>query len=1147
MQKRRKVLHALLTKATAYVLWSCLLFFSSTHLHAQQDNKRISVNFKNASLRQVCAEIEKLSGYSFSYTETNLQAYGNTVTLTMNDVPVTTVLNRIFQKSSLNYTIKGNLVLLSPNPDYKKESQPVNKSTGQVSGRITDEENGEPVAGATVRIANRSTTTGADGFFSLDVPDGRYTATISSVGFATQQTGVDIRSNQPAVLDLLLKKDNVQLGEVVVTALGISKEKKSLGFAVQEIQGENINTAKGTNMLSGLQGKIAGLNLTQASTGIGNSVRVVLRGESSLNINKNQALVVVDGVPINNNIGTANSNDLPVDYGSGAAEINPDDIESISVLKGPNAAALYGSRAASGVLIIKTKKAAASKRLGIAVNSSIVLDKVLVLPEFQNEYGGGTGVGLKYYSYGDGPDGPNTSNSGHNWGAPFQGQSFVQYGSPLDASGKRVKIPWVAYPDNIKDFYVTGKTLNNSISVYKAGDIGNFRASYNNFNQTGIMPNTELHRHQFNVNTGINITRNVVFNANVNYINSYSDNLPVVGYGGGSPTYNFIWFERNAPMDWFKNYWIKGKEGIKQDYYFTWGDNPYMTMYEQLNGLKRNRVFGNAFVNYSILDNLTLMVRTGIDYSGDIRISQRPVSSVVALNGLYRRQEYTYMERNSDFLLSYSGRKFLDNFKWSASLGGNNLQINTYSNTVTANGLVIPNVYNLGNASSRPAISETNTLKIVNSLYMVGDIDYKNMVFLQLTGRNDWSSTLPAANNSYFYPSASLSLVTSDILKLRSSWLNFWKLRFSYASVGNDTDPYQTEPYYDYSTLPGTVTLPGTLPNADLKPEITSSLETGTELHLLQNRLNLDVSYYYTSSKNQILRSPLAASSGYTANVINAGKITNKGFEFSIQGVPVKKALTWEVSVTGSANRSKVVSLIEGVNSYVMATAQNATIEARVGGRMGDIYGIGLLRNKDGKVIYKDGVPVFTSNTMKIGNYNPDFIGGIQNTFRYKAFSFSFLFDGRFGGTIYSYTYSTGSEAGSLKNTLPGREDGIIGDGVVQNPDGSFSPNTVKVAAYTYYRGYYKRPNVESSSFDATFFKLREVILGYSVPAKLLSRTPFQSLRLNLTGRNLLLFTKAPGIDPETSFVTGSTIVPGIENAQIPSTRSFGASLNITF
>lgn len=1146
MEKERKVHNALLRKTAAYVLWSLLLFFSGLDLQAQNEKEKISVNFQNASIREVCEQIEKLSGFSFSYTENNLASYINKITLILNEVTVATVLDRVFAKSPLTYSIKGSLILLSPNPGYGKEA--LEKNASVISGIITDDEKHEPLSGVTVHIGNKTTVTNEKGFFTLKIPAGKYQVEISSIGFTTQQfQEIEIKENQPNQVNIVLKKDDVQLGEVVVTALGISKEKKKLGYAVQEVKGEDISTVKSTNMLSGLQGKVAGLNITQASTGIANSTRIVLRGESSLNINKNQALVVVDGVPINNNIGTASSNDLPVDYGNGGGEINPDDIESISVLKGPNAAALYGSRAASGVLVIKTKKASSSKKLGITLNSSVIFDRVLKTPDFQNEYGGGTGVGLKYYSYGDGPDGTNTSNSGHNWGAPFEGQSYVQYGSPLDASGNRVKIPWVAHPDNVKDFYVTGKTFINSIAVFKAGDIGNFRASYNNFSQTGIMPNTELNRHQFNVNTGVNITSKITFNANVNYINSYSDNLPVVGYGGGSPTYNFIWFERNADINWFKNYWVKGKEGIKQDYYFTWGDNPYMTMYEQLNGLKRNRVFGNAFVNYDITNNFSLMVRTGIDYSGDIRLSRRPISSVVALNGLYRRQEYTYFERNSDFLFSYNGGRFLKDFKWSASIGGNNLQINTYSNTTTANGLVIPSVYNLGNASSRPAISEANTVKIVNSLYAVADLDYKNLVFLQLTGRNDWSSTLPESNNSYFYPSASLSAIASDIFNIGSDWLNFWKVRLSYASVGNDTDPYQTEPYYDYSTLPGSVTLPGTLPNADLKPEITSAFETGTELRLFQNRLNIDFSFYHTVSKNQILRSPLATSSGYTANVMNAGKITNTGYEISLQLVPVKRAINWEVSLTASSNRSKVIELTKGINSYIMATAQSATIEARVGGRMGDIYGVGFLRNDEGKIIYKDGVPVFSSTTMKIGNYNPDFIAGIQNSIRYKAFSLMFLFDGHFGGTIYSYTYSTGSEAGSLENTLPGRVDGIIGDGVVKNADGSYSPNTVKVAAYTYYRGYYKRPNVEANSFDATFAKLREVALGYNIPSSILRGSPFQSIKLILTGRNLLLFTKVPNIDPETSFVTGSTIVPGIENAQIPSTRSFGATLNITF
>ncbi len=1030
-----------------------------------------------------------------------------------------------------------------------------NAQEGIIRGMIVDETN-TPVSGVTIecipqnkedkKIYAESNENGTFSIAGLKIGT-KYDLHFTHINYQYHTiTGIEINRGENNSLLVKLKEGDKSLEEVVVTSLGITKEKKRLGYAIQELKEEEINTVKGGNVLSSLQGKVAGLNMTQVSGGLAGSNRIVLRGESSLNINKNIAMVVVDGVPINNNLGTGSTSDLSIDYGSGGAEVNPDDIASISIMKGPNAAALYGSRAANGVIIIKTKKAASDNRLGISVNSNVSFDRVLKTPDFQNEYGGGTGVGLDYYSYGDGPDGPNTSNSGHNWGAPFRGQSFIQFGSPIGSDGKRVPIPWQAYPDNVKDFYITGRTLMNGLAVHKSGDMGSFRVSYNNYHQTGIMPNTELNRHQFNTNSTVNISSKLSFNANINYINSYSDNLPVIGYGGSSPTYNFIWTERNASMDWFKDYWVKGQEGIKQDYYFTWGDNPYMTMYEQLNSMNRNRIFGNAFLNYSIMPNLTLMLRTGIDYSGETRASQRPKSSVVAINGLYRRQDLSYMERNSDFLLSYTAPSVKD-INISLSAGGNNLQINTSSNTVTANGLVIPNVYNLGNASGRPIVDEVNTVKSVNSLYGVADIDYRNMIFLQLTARNDWSSTLPKGNNSYFYPSVSLSALMTEMFPMKSSLLNYWKLRLSYAQVGNDTDPYQTSAYYEYNTLPGTVGLPATIPNTGLKPEITSSFELGTEVKLLNNRLSIDATFYSASSRNQILRSPLSIATGYGAKVMNAGQIDNKGWEVMLTLTPVKRRLIWDISLNASANRSKVVELADGVESYVMASAQGATIEARVGGRMGDIYGVGLLRNPEGKVIYKDGVPVFTSNTIRLGNYNPDWIGGIRNNFQYKDLSLSVLFDGKFGGKIYSFTHVTGTEAGSLANTVPGREEGIVGDGVVANHDGSYSPNTERVDAYTYYRGYYKRPNVESSTFDATYVKLRELAIGYRLPSRFLRNKWIQSAQLSLTGRNLLLFTKVPNIDPETSFVSGGTVVPGIENAQIPSTRSIGFDLKITF
>src|SRR5690606_30969825 len=468
------------------------------------------------------------------------------------------VLDRCFAGSPYTYSIANNIVTIKIDPEKQAALTSATATrpfvqTARISGRVADE-NGAPLDGATVTVSEngRSTQTDRNGRFEIAVAPGTYTLRVSYISFETATLdGVTVNANEPRVLDITLKSTTDALEEVVVTSLGLTSAKRRIGTSIQEIKGEDINTAKSGNALSALQGKVAGMNMTMTSGGMASSSRIVLRGESSLNINKNAALVVVDGVPINNNNGTGSSSDLSVDYGSGGAEINPDDIETISILKGANAAALYGSRAANGAIIITTKSASKSTAMGVSVNSNTTFDQVLKVPDFQNEYGGGTGSGLTYYSYGDGPDGPNTSNSGHNWGAPFNGQRYIQFGSPLDADGNRVAIPWEAHPNNVRDFYELGRTLINSVSVSKTGELGDFRASYNNYAQTGIMPNTELKRNQFNLNATANIAPKVAVRANMNYLNSQSDNLPIVGYGGSSPTYNFIWFERNADIDWF--------------------------------------------------------------------------------------------------------------------------------------------------------------------------------------------------------------------------------------------------------------------------------------------------------------------------------------------------------------------------------------------------------------------------------------------------------------------------------------------------------------------------------------------------------------------------------------------------------------------
>jgi len=1102
-------------------------------------DKRINLTITDNSLLKAINKIKQEHALDFAYQVEDLARVSLRVPQSFTNEKLSAILENLTENSGLQFTEKNNIVLITRAP---AKTETTNRQA-MLDGQLLDA-NGSPIAEASLTNLGNNETTRSD-------EEGRFQFQLSNLPASIRVTHVSYQAttltvSQAGKQSFTLTEKSSSMDDVVVTALGISREKKQLGYAAQEVKGEDLQTVKETNMLRTLQGKVAGLNMVNAPSGLANSTRVVLRGESSLNINKNEALIVVDGVPINNTVNGSNSGDVAVDFGTGASEINPDDIESITVLKGPNAAALYGSRAANGVLVIKTKMASRNKQLGISITSSTNVESVLRIPDFQNEYGGGTGVGLKYYSYGTGPDGPSTANSGHNWGVQFNGQEYVQFGSPLDENGNRTKIPWRAQPNNVRDFYQNGLGLINGISLQKAGDIGDFRISYNNLRQTGILPNTELNRHTLNMNSGINITSKLRLRSNINYVNANSDNLPGVGYAASSPTYTFIWFERNADINWFKDYWLPGQKDIRQNFYFTWADNPFMVMQEHLNTLQRNRIYGNMHLDYDILPNLSFMIRTGIDYSGDIRVSRKPQSTVTALRGLHQREDYTYFEQNSDFLLRYN-RNLGSQLKMNLSAGGNNLQQSRYSNRVTARELVLPGVYNLGNAASRPETVEITSDKQVNSLYMMAEFDFQNALFLQVTGRNDWSSTLPKGNNSYFYPSVSVSGVLTDLFPIKTNWLNYLKLRSSYASVGNDTDPYNTRQYYDYSPLPGSVINRATIANAALKPEISSSFETGIEAKLLNNRIGIDFTYYNTNTKNQIIQVPLATSAGYAAKILNAGQIKNHGLELSLRVVPIEKKFRWELTLNGSANRSEVVSLYEGISNYVIASRGAISVEAREGGRMGDMYGIGHLRNEAGEIIYRNGTPQRTTSPIKIGNYNPDFIVGVMNNFRYANFNLNVLVDGKIGGTIYSLTHATGSEAGSLDNTLPGREEGLIGDGVKLDADGKYVPNDIRVPAYTYYRDHLNRVNAETNSFDATYFKLRELALGYSFPATRLRKTPFKSLGINLVGRNLLLFTKVPHIDPETATFISTGIIPGYENAQLPSTRSYGIQFTASF
>ena len=1046
----------------------------------------------------------------------------------------------------------------------------------QVSGRVTEQGNAQGIIGATVQVkgTSRGTITDLDGKYTIDVPGPEAVLVFSYIGFVPQETVVANRS----VIDVVLAASTEELTEVIVTALGVERETKALGYAVQAVDGAQLTEARESNVINSLSGRVAGVQITNSSSGIGGSTRVTIRGESSLNISANQPLFVVDGIPISNNIvGSSGSGGQEVDYGNAAGEINPDDIASMSILKGPAAAALYGSRAANGAILITTKSGKGQQGLGVTINSNVTFDRPLVLPDWQNKYGQGNN-GL--FSFEDGSGAGTADGVDESWGPALdQGLTVPQFDSPRDVAGYRggdlnapegstiLPTPWVSQPNNINDFFQTGVTFSNNVSIASNNEKSNLRFSWTNLDQKGIVPNTDLKRNSLALSGGFNLTDKLTVNASANYIRSNSGNRPSISYGTESLMYLWIWYGRQVNTGSLRDYWMRGMEGRQQfNYNYNYHDNPYFNAYENTNGQDKDRLFGNVQVSYKFTDNLTLMLRTGLDYYDELRERKRAFSTQRFPRGNYREDAIYFSEMNSDFLLTYSKT---DNPTWSytVSLGGNQMsQLNRFSQTVAPE-LLIPEIYNFTNTAVNLQVSQSKSEKRINSLYGYAQMGYKNVLFLDLTGRNDWSSTLPISNNSYFYPSATLSAVISDMTTLPELF-SFVKVRAAYAEVGNDTDPYSLSNVFNTEVAWGSIQAKSEssrLTNADLKPERTASYEVGTDIRLLSGRLGLDVTYYDNRTRNQIIPIELDVATGYASRIINAGEIQNNGLEVILSGTPLQRpnGLNWNVMVNFTRNRSKVLELTDGLEIYSLTGRNGATIQARVGERMGNIYGASFQRVEDesspyyGQIIHNStGYPLTGSELDLQGNYNPDWMLGVQNSFSYKNFSLGFLFDGRYGGTVVSMTKTIGSTSGQLAETLYGRENGydlsqegngIVSPGVIRNADGSFTPNTIKLSSRDWHNRYYERSNVEAAKYDASFIKLREVTFGYSLPQSLLSRIPLSDVKVSVVARNLALWTENPHFDPETLSMSGGTLQPGIENMAFPSTRNIGFNLNLKF
>lgn len=1038
------------------------------------------------------------------------------------------------------------------------------QETITVKGTVIDDKDGQPIPGTTITDNQRKVlgTTNGNGEYSIKVLAGTEVS-FYMIGYSTvKQTVAAGQSN----LVIRFKESSSDLNEVVVTALGIKREEKSLGYAVTKVDSTQLTEAVSSNWTDALSGKVAGLNLVRSNGGPAGSNKIILRGENNLT-GDNEALIVLDGVVINNSSGrrTANASDaaygtgsdnMPADYGSNLNDINPEDIESVTVLKGPGASALYGQRGANGAVIITTKSGNPNrKRLGIKFTSNGSIEEPNRWPDMQYEYGQGTD-GAAHYSYGAGPDGPSTSGTSSAYGPRFDGQSFFQYDPVTQAVGKE-RTAWVPYENQVRQFFEKGYNLTNSLTLDGAYKNTNGRFSVTHQDNTWIVPNTGMERTSLSLSVNSKITKKLNISGKASYNNRYSANLPGNGYGNQSLMYWFIFWQPSADLNWLRNYWVNGQEGKLIKYPFSsFPENPFAVTNEFINSSGRHGLTANVQASYQITPELSVLLRSTADLSSEKRAQERPYDSGSKLpQGSYRTQDIYGQETNNDFLITYN-KKVTSDFGVVATVGGSQLRNKYNKKDLRADGLRIPGEYRLEN-NLYPLISIPDTSRYrINSFYGLLSLSLKDYLFLDVTGRQDWNSVLATPtrtdNVGFFYPSASLSFVLSDYFKLPAA-VSFAKLRASASQVGSGTSvPYRTAYTYGLAangTYPdSSLTNPSLLPNPNLKPLKTITYEFGADLRFLKGRIGADIAYYVGNTKNQILTRIVDRASGYNSAVINAGQVNNTGIEVALNGIPIqnKDGFSWNTYMTFASNKNLIKSLPDSSIVLGLGPVAGGQIVAKVGGSMGDLYGRGYERSPDGQVVYDEatGWAKITSDVVKIGNTIPKFKFSVGNNFSYKRLSLNVLFDAQMGAVAHSLLNYKMVEQGKLKSTLPGRYNGIVGKGVIRNADGSYRANDVVATDIDgYYRSQMGADNAEGSTFSTDFIKFREASFSYKLSNRLLRNTGLSSVSIGVYGRNLFIWSPWPMFDPEFGTLSGNDIVRGFEVGQFPSTRSYGFNL----
>lgn len=997
----------------------------------------------------------------------------------------------------------------------------IEETVATISGTVTGDD-GQPLIGATVRVqgANRGALTDENGRYQIEAEPGQ-TLSFSYLGFITQS----ILVGSQTTIDVKMEPADAQLDDVVITALGIQRETKALTYSAQNVNTKEISEARALNVVNSLSGKVAGLSISPSGAGVGAPSRVILRGNRSINGNS-QPLYVVDGVPIIGDI----------------TNVNPDDIASITVLKGPNAAALYGNRANNGAIVITTKTGTAG---GYQVNlsSTYIANSPIILTDYQNEYGQGN-------------NGQYGASSEQAWGPKMTGQSVASW-SP-DPNWSTPTYSLTGQPDNVADFYQTGHNWATNVSINAGNATSRTYFSYTFTDAAGVVPGNDLSRHNLNLRVTNKLADRLTLDSKLTYIRQQIDNELPQGENFANPNRHAVRLPRNIRTEDVsvfeytdatgrnrQNYWNPGSNG---------GANPYWIINRAINQRNQDRVIGFVSMKYDITDNLFVQARSAVDRifnTGQDRNWQD--NYIFADNGTFRTFQNEALEWNTDLLLSYSDN-LTDDIFLSVSAGANaRKERGSGVDANTGVALTVPNFFALGNTQNERASYSFGQPRDVNSVYAFAQLAWKDAIFLDVTARNDWTSTLPRENWSIFYPSVGLNAVLSELIDL-PSFITFAKIRGSWAEVGNDTNPFQTLRTASVFSggVNGYLQLSTTIPNDNLLPESTRSIELGADLRFVNNRVGLDITWYKSNSLNQLFSVALPVGSGASQFFTNGGDVENRGIEGILSLRPVELGkFQWDITFNYTRNRSTVIQINDERPSITVSGDFLRSFRIEQGREWGEVYSRGFERNDDGAIVVgSDGLPIITSGlTTLVANYNPDWLGGIRNEINYGDLFFSFLVDMRFGGSITSLTNAIMYGDGLTTQTLAGREGGVFGADIFPGEtavkeDGT--PNDIQITAEAFWQkvGGRNAPVGEAFSYDATNIRLREVVLGYNFR---FGNGPISGLRTSLVGRNLLFFYNAAGdIDPEVLVGTG-TASEGFSSFGPPTMRTYGLSINLEF